>query len=102
HEGRDLAAVELRRLRVEVREQARRAGRAAAAGYLAVDFLALASLALAVGVFLVLARWWDSYAAAAFATSGLLALIALAAGLVGRGMMRRISDVTTSPSGEDH
>ena len=91
-ESRDLAAIELRRVRVEMREQSRRAARAAAAGYVAVDFVALATLALAVGVFLVLAGWWDSYVAAAFVTSGLLAVVALVAGVVVRGMMRRMLD----------
>ena len=54
HEGKELAVVELRRLRVEMREQAGRAAKAAAAGYLAVEFIALATLALSVGVFLLL------------------------------------------------
>jgi uncharacterized membrane protein YqjE len=94
HESRDLAAIELRRLRVEMGEQTRRAARAAAAGYIAIDFIALATLALAVGVFLVLASWWNSYAAAAFATSGLLAIVALGAGLAVRGLMRRMRELT--------
>ena len=92
-ESRDLAAVEMQRLRVEMRDQARRAGRAAAAGYLAIDFVGVASLALAVGVFLLLADAWNSYTAAAFATSGLLAVIALCAALVMRGMMKRIGEL---------
>ena len=93
HEGKELAVVELKRLRVEMREQARRAATTAAAGYLAIDLIALATLALSVGVFLVLADAWDSYAAAAFATSGFLVLAALVVGLVVRGMMRRMTDV---------
>ncbi len=94
HEGKELAVVELKRLRVEMREQARRAARTAAAGYLAIDLIALATLALSVGVFLVLADAWDSYAAAAFATSGFLVVAALVVGLVVRGMMKRMSEVT--------
>ena len=93
HEGRELAVVELKRLRVEMREQARRAARTAAAGYLAIDLIALATLALSVGVFLVLADAWDSYAAAAFATSGFLVVAALVVGLVVRAMMRRMTEV---------
>ncbi len=93
HEGKELAVVELKRLRVEMREQARRAATTAAAGYLAIDLIALATLALSVGVFLVLADAWDSYAAAAFATSGFLVLAALVVGLVVRAMMRRMTDV---------
>ncbi len=93
HEGKELAVVELERLRAEMREQTRRAARAAAAGYLAVDLVAMVSLALSVGVFLVLADAWDSYAAAAFATSGLLAVAAVAVGLVARAMMRRMTEV---------
>ena len=93
HEGKELAVVELKRLRVEMREQARRAATTAAAGYLAIDLIALATLALSVGVFLVLADAWDSYAAAAFATSGFLVLAALVVGLVVRAMMRRMTNV---------
>lgn len=93
HEGKELAVVELKRLRVEMREQARRAATTAAAGYLAIDLVALATLALSVGVFLVLADAWDSYAAAAFATSGFLVLAALVVGLVVRAMMRRMTEV---------
>ena len=93
HEGKELAVVELERLRVEMREQARRAAKTAAAGYLAVDLVALVTLALSVGVFLVLADAWDSYAAAAFATSGFLAIAAVAVGLVARSMMRRMTEV---------
>lgn len=93
HEGKELAVVELKRLRVEMREQARRAATTAAAGYLAIDLIALATLALSVGVFLVLADVWDSYAAAAFATSGFLVVAALAVGLVVRSMMRRMTSV---------
>ena len=93
HEGKELAVVELKRLRVEMREQARRAASTAAAGYLAIDLIALATLALSVGVFLVLADAWDSYAAAAFATSGFLVVAALAVGLVVRSMMRRMTKV---------
>lgn len=93
HEGKELAVVEIQRLRAEMREQARRAARTAATGYLAVDLAALATLALSVGVFLVLADLWDSYAAAAFATSGFLALGALALGLVVRAMMVRMTQV---------
>jgi uncharacterized membrane protein YqjE len=93
HEGKELAVVELKRLRVEMREQARRAATTAAAGYLAIDLIALATLALSVGVFLVLADAWDSYAAAAFATSGFLVLAALVVGLVVRAMMRRMTTV---------
>ena len=93
HEGKELAVVELKRLRVEMREQARRAASTAAAGYLAIDLIALATLALSVGVFLVLADVWDSYAAAAFATSGFLVVAALAVGLVVRSMMRRMTKV---------
>lgn len=93
HEGKELAVVELKRLRVEMREQARRAATTAAAGYLAVDLIALATLALSVGVFLVLADAWDSYAAAAFATSGFLVLAALVVGLVVRAMLRRMTSV---------
>jgi len=93
HEGKELAVVELQRLRVEMREQARRAATTAAAGYLAIDLVALATLALSVGVFLVLADAWDSYAAAAFATSGFLVLAALVVGLVVRAMMRRMTTV---------
>jgi uncharacterized membrane protein YqjE len=93
HEGKELAVVELKRLRVEMREQARRAATTAAAGYLAIDLIALATLALSVGVFLVLADAWDSYAAAAFATSGFLVLAALVVGLVVRTMMRRMTTV---------
>lgn len=95
HEGRELAAIEVRRLRVEMKEQARRAVKAAAAGYIAVDFIALATLALAAGVFLVLGTWWDSYAAAAFATSGILTVVALIAGMIARKMLR-------PPDGEGH
>ncbi|HEY8146878.1 MAG TPA: phage holin family protein [Kofleriaceae bacterium] len=93
HEGKELAVVELKRLRVEMREQARRAATTAAAGYLAIDLIALATLALSVGVFLVLADAWDSYAAAAFATSGFLVLAALVVGLVVRAMLRRMTSV---------
>ena len=93
HEGKELAVVELKRLRVEMREQARRAATTAAAGYLAIDLIALATLALSVGVFLVLADAWESYAAAAFATSGFLVLAALVVGLVVRTMMRRMTTV---------
>jgi uncharacterized membrane protein YqjE len=93
HEGKELAVVELKRLRVEMREQARRAVRTAAAGYLAIDLIALATLALSVGVFLVLADAWDSYAAAAFATSGLLVVAALVVGLIVRAMMKRMTEV---------
>ena len=93
HEGKELAVVELKRLRVEMREQARRAAGAAAAGYLAIDLIALATLALSVGVFLVLADAWDSYAAAAFATSGFLMVAALVVGLVVRALMRRMGQV---------
>lgn len=93
HEGKELAVVELQRLRVEMREQARRAVGTAAAGYLAIDLVALATLALSVGVFLLLADAWDSYAAAAFATSGLLALAAVVIGLVVRAMVRRMTGV---------
>jgi uncharacterized membrane protein YqjE len=93
HEGKELAVVELKRLRVEMREQARRAAGAAAAGYLAIELIALATLALSVGVFLVLADAWDSYAAAAFATSGFLMVAALVVGLVVRALMRRVGQV---------
>ena len=93
HEGKELAVVELERLRAEMREQARRAARAAAAGYLAIDLVAMVTLALSVGVFLVLADAWDSYAAAAFATSGFLAVAAVAVGMVARAMMRRMTEV---------
>ena len=93
HEGKELAVVELKRLRAEMSEQARRAAKAAAAGYLAVDLIALATLALSVGVFLVLADAWDSYAAAAFATSGFLALAAVVVGLAVRAMMKRVGEV---------
>ena len=90
HESKELVELELRRLRVEAREQARRAAKAAAAGYVAIELVALATLALSVGVFLVLARWWDSYAASAFATSGLLAVAALVLALAVRRMTRAI------------
>ena len=93
HEGKELAVVELKRLRLEMREQARRAAKTAAAGYLAVDLIALATLALSVGVFLVLADAWDSYAAAAFATSGFLAVAALVVGLAVRAMMKQVGEV---------
>ena len=93
HEGKELAVVELKRLRVEMREQARRAAKTAAAGYLAVDLIALATLALSVGVFLVLADAWGSYAAAAFATSGFLAVAAVVVGLAVRTMMKRVGEV---------
>jgi uncharacterized membrane protein YqjE len=93
HEGKELAVVELRRLRVEMREQARRAAKTAAAGYLAVEFIALATLALSVGVFLLLADAWDNYAAAAFATSGLLAVAAVIIGLFVRSMARKMTHV---------
>lgn len=93
HEGKELAVVELKRLRVEMSEQARRAAKTAAAGYLAVDLIALATLALSVGVFLVLADAWDSYAAAAFATSGFLAVAAVVVGLAVRAMMKRVGEV---------
>lgn len=93
HEGKELAVVELKRLRVEMREQARRAAGAAAAGYLAIELIALATLALSVGVFLVLADAWDSYAAAAFATSGFLMVAALVVGLVVRALIRRVGQV---------
>ena len=93
HEGKELAVVELKRLRLEMREQARRAAKTAAAGYLAVDLIALATLALSVGVFLVLADAWDSYAAAAFATSGFLAVAAVVVGLAVRAMMKRVGEV---------
>jgi uncharacterized membrane protein YqjE len=93
HEGKELAVVELKRLRVEMREQARRAAGAAAAGYLAIELITLATLALSVGVFLVLADAWDSYAAAAFATSGFLMVAALVVGLVVRALMRRVGQV---------
>jgi uncharacterized membrane protein YqjE len=93
HEGKELAVVELKRLRVEMREQARRAAGAAAAGYLAIELITLATLALSVGVFLVLADVWDSYAAAAFATSGFLMVAALVVGLVVRALMRRVGQV---------
>lgn len=93
HEGKELAVVELKRLRQEMREQARRAAKTAAAGYLAVDLIALATLALSVGVFLVLADAWDSYAAAAFATSGFLAVAAVVVGLAVRAMMKRVGEV---------
>jgi uncharacterized membrane protein YqjE len=93
HEGKELAVVELKRLRVEMREQARRAAKTAAAGYLAVDLIALATLALSVGVFLVLADAWDSYAAAAFATSGFLAVAAMVVGLAVRAMVKRVGEV---------
>ena len=93
HEGKELAVVELKRLRVEMRSPTRRAAGAAAAGYLAIDLIALATLALSVGVFLVLADAWDSYAAAAFATSGFLMVAALVVGLVLRELMRRIGQV---------
>lgn len=93
HEGKELAVVEMKRLRVEMREQARRAAGAAAAGYLAIDLIALATLALSVGVFLVLADAWDSYAAAAFATSGFLVVAALVVGLAVRAMMKRMGKV---------
>jgi hypothetical protein len=76
-----------------MRQHTRRAARAAAAGYVAVDFIALATLALAIGLFLVLADWWNSYAAAAFATSGVLALVAVVAALAARGILRRISQL---------
>jgi uncharacterized membrane protein YqjE len=93
HEGKELAVVELKRLRVEMREQARRAATTAAAGYLAIDLIALATLALSVGVFLILADALDSYAAAAFATSGFLVVAALVVGLAVRSMMRRLTGV---------
>jgi uncharacterized membrane protein YqjE len=93
HEGKELAVVELKRLHVEMRDQARRAAKTAAAGYLAVDLIALATLALSVGVFLVLADAWDSYAAAAFATSGFLAVAAVVVGLAVRTMMKRVGEV---------
>ena len=93
HEGKELAVVELKRLRAEMSEQARRAAKAAAAGYLAVDLIALATLALSVGVFLVLADAWHSYAAAAFATSGFLAVAAVVVGLAVRAMMKRVGEV---------
>lgn len=93
HEGKELAVVELKRLRAEMSDQARRAARTAAAGYLAIDLIALATLALSVGVFLVLAEAWDSYAAAAFATSGFLVVAALVVGLVVRSMMQRMAEV---------
>lgn len=93
HEGKELAVVELKRLRVEMRDQARRAAGVAAAGYLAIDLIALATLAVSVGVFLVLADAWDSYAAAAFATSGFLVVAAIAVGLVVRALMRRMTQV---------
>jgi uncharacterized membrane protein YqjE len=90
HESKELVALEVRRLRVEVRDQARRAAKTAAAGYGAIELVALATLALAVAVFLVLADVWDSYAAAAFATSGLLAVAALVLGLTVRGMTKKM------------
>lgn len=90
HEGKELAALEVRRLRVEMRDQARRAAKTAAAGYVAVELVALAVLALGVAVFLVLSSVWQSYAAAAFATSGLLAVAALVLGLIVRGMTRKM------------
>lgn len=93
HEGKELAVVELKRLRVEMREQARQAARTAAAGYLAIDLVALATLALSVGVFLVLADAWDSYAAAAFATSGFLVVAALVVGLAVRAMLKRMTEI---------
>jgi uncharacterized membrane protein YqjE len=93
HEGKELAVVELKRLRVEMREQARRAAGAAAAGYHANELNTLATLALSVGVFRVLADVWDSYAAAAFATSGFLMVAALVVGLVVRALMRRVGQV---------
>ena len=93
HEGKELAVVELKRLRVEMREQTRRAAKTAAAGYLAIDLIALATLALSVGVFLILADALDSYAVAAFVTSGFLMVAALVVGLVVRSLMRRITGV---------
>jgi len=90
HESKELVALEVRRLRVEVRDQARRAAKTAAAGYVAIELVALATLALSVAVFLVLADWWGSYAAAAFATAGLLSVAALVLGLTVRGMTRRM------------
>ena len=92
HESKDLVALEVRRLRAEVREQTRQAAKTAATGFIAIELGALATLALGVAVFLVLASWWDSYAAAAFATSGLLALGALVCGLIVRGMSRAMFD----------
>jgi uncharacterized membrane protein YqjE len=89
-EGKELAALEVRRLRVEMKEQARRAATTAAAGYVAVELIALATLALGVAVFFVLADWWGNYAAAAFATSGLLAVAAVICGLIVRGMTRKM------------
>jgi uncharacterized membrane protein YqjE len=90
HESKELVSLEVKRLRVEVRDQARRAAKTAAAGFVAVELVALATLALGVAVFLVLADWWNSYAASAFATSALLAVAALVLGLLVRGMTRKV------------
>ena len=89
HESKELVSLEVKRLRVEVRDQARRAAKTAAAGFVAVELVALATLALGVAVFLVLADWWDSYAASAFATSALLAVAAVVVGLMARSMTRK-------------
>lgn len=90
HESKELVSLEVRRLRREVRDQTRRGVKAAAAGFVAIELVTLATLALGVAVFIVLADWWNSYAAAAFATSGVLAIAAVVLGLVVRGMTSKI------------
>ena len=90
HEGKELAALEVRRLRLEMRDQARRAASTAAAGYIAIEMIALAMLGLGVAIFFVLVDWWGNYAAAAFATSGLLAVAAIVCALVVRGMTKKM------------
>ena len=90
HEGKELAALEVRRLRVEMRDQARRAAKTAAVGTIAVELIALATLGLGVALFFVLADWWGNYAAAAFATSGVLVIAAVVCSLIARGMTQRM------------
>lgn len=96
-EGKELATVELRRLRVEIEGKARDVGERArlgvgvlVVGTMAVTLSLLMGLAMTVGIFLALGRVFDDYTLSAFATGGILAIGVLIAALSARGLFGRM------------
>lgn len=90
-EGIELAALQLRRLGVEVRERRRHAVRASVAVFLGAATAGIGIMTLAGGAVLYFGRMWGDHATAALATGGLLLLFAAAAGAVFASAMRGIA-----------
>lgn len=101
-EGMALAAVELRRLGVEVGQRRRHAVRAVVAGIVAAGFAAAATAMLAVAVLLYLGRLWQDYAAGALAAGALLLVMASIGGRIVVSAMRRLVRIDAAPDRDGH